>query len=219
MPKFSISKIRKPIVIAPSILGADYGDLNKYLKKFEPFCDWFHVDVMDGNFVPNLTIGPVVVAGIKTKRPLDCHLMINNPHLYIQAYAAAGASAITIHVEASKHVMADIEKIKKAGCRAGLALNPETPVEKISKFLPHVDMVLVMSVHPGFGGQKFMPEVIKKVRWLRQHYPNLDIEIDGGIDDKIASLAVKAGANILVAGSYILKNKNPRKAVEKLRAA
>lgn len=207
---------KKKLIIAPSILGADYGDLNKYLKKLEPFCDWFHVDVMDGNFVPNLTIGPIVVAGIKTKRPLDCHLMINNPHLYIQAFAEAGASTITIHVEASKHVMADIEKIKKAGCRAGLTLNPETPVAKLSKFLPHVDMALVMSVHPGFGGQKFIPEVLQKVRWLRQHYPNLDIEIDGGIDDKTAPLAVKAGANVLVSGSYVLKSKNSRKAVEKM---
>jgi ribulose-phosphate 3-epimerase len=209
----------KKILIAPSILFADYGDLNHYLKKFESMVDWFHVDVMDGNFVKNLTIGACVVAGIKTKKPLDCHLMINNPHLYIEDFANAGATSITIHVEASRHLPEDIDKIKKLGCKAGVSLNPETPVSKISSVLPMVDLVLVMSVHPGFGGQKFIPEVLEKVRWIRKHYPNLDIQIDGGIDDKTAPLAVEAGANVLVAGSYILKNKDPKKAVEKLRAS
>jgi len=211
--------MKKKILIAPSILGADYGELNKSLKKLESFSDWFHVDVMDGNFVKNLTIGACVVAGIKTKKPLDCHLMINNPHLYIADFAKAGASSITIHVETSRHLPEDIKKIKDLGCKAGVSLNPETPVSKISSVLPMVDLVLVMSVHPGFGGQKFIPEVLEKVRWIRKHYPKLDIQIDGGIDDTTAPLAVEAGANILVAGSYILKNKDPKGAVKKLRAA
>ena len=177
----------------------------------------FHVDVMDGNFVNNLTVGAPVVARIKTDVPLDCHLMINNPHKYIEDFAKAGAYFITIHVEASLHLSDDVQKIKNAGCKACVALNPETPVDKISKILPMLDMVLIMSVHPGFGGQEFMPEVLEKVKWLREHYPNLDIQIDGGINDKTALLAKKAGANVLVAGSYILKNKNPADAAKKLR--
>ena len=207
------------IKIAPSILGADYGNLNEFLKEYEPFSDWFHVDVMDGNFVKNLTIGPCVVAGIKTDIPLDCHLMINNPHLYIEEYAKAGAYLITIHGEASRHLPEDIKKIKDLGCKAGVSINPDTPVDSIAKVLPMVDLVLIMSVHPGFGGQEFMPEVLEKVRWIREHYPDLDIQIDGGITDKTAPLAIEAGANILVSGSYILKNDNPKEAAEKLRNA
>ena len=134
----------------------------------------------------NLTIGACVVEGIKTKVPLDCHLMINNPHLYIEDFAKAGAHIIVIHVEASRHLPEDIQKIKDAGCKAGVALNPATPVEKIAKVLPMVDMVLVMSVVPGFGGQSFMPEVLDKVRWLREHFPELDIQIDGGINHETA---------------------------------
>lgn len=211
--------MNKSIKIAPSILGADYGNLNEYLKTLEPFSDYFHVDVMDGNFVKNLTIGPMVVAGIKSKVPLDCHLMINNPHLYLEDFAKAGAHTITIHIEASRHLPEDITKIKKLGCKAGVSLNPDTPVEDIAKVLPMVDLVLVMSVHPGFGGQEFIPEVLDKVRWLREHFPDLDIAIDGGITDKTAPLAVEAGANILVSGSYILKSGDPGKAAQKLREA
>lgn len=207
----------KKIKIAPSILGADYGRLNDHLKELESFSDWFHVDVMDGNFVKNLTIGPCVVKSIKTNVPLDCHLMINNPHLYIEEFAKAGAHSITIHGEASRHLPEDIKKIKELGCKAGVSINPDTSVDNIAKVLPMVDLVLIMSVHPGFGGQAFIPEVLEKVRWIREHYPDLDIQIDGGITDKTAPLAVEAGANILVAGSYILKNKNPKEAVENLR--
>jgi ribulose-phosphate 3-epimerase len=207
----------KKILIAPSILGADYGNLNEFLKGFESFSDYFHVDVMDGNFVKNLTVGACVVKDIKTKVPLDCHLMINNPHLYIEEFAKAGAYSITIHSEASRHLPEDIQKIKDLGCKAGVSINPDTSVDSIAKVLPMVDLVLVMSVHPGFGGQKFIPEVLEKVRWIRGHFPDLDIQIDGGITDETAPLAIEAGANILVAGSYILKNKDPKKAVEKLR--
>lgn len=203
--------------ITPSILGADYGNLNEYLKTLEPFSDWFHIDVMDGNFVKNLTIGAVVVKSIKSDIPLDCHLMINNPHLYIEDFVKAGAYSITIHAEASRHLPEDIKKIKDFGCRAAVSINPDTPVDKISMVLPMVDMVLIMSVHPGFGGQSFIPEVLEKVKWIREHYPDLDIQIDGGINDETAKLAVEAGANILVSGSYILKSDNPAEAATKLR--
>lgn len=207
----------KKILIAPSILGIDYGRLNEHLKELEPLADWFHVDVMDGNFVPNLSIGAMVVARMNTDVPLDCHLMINQPHKYIEEYAKAGAYSITIHAEASKHLSADVDKIKALGCRASVSINPDTPIDKIAKILPKLDMVLVMSVFPGFGGQKFIPKVLEKVRWLREHYPKLDIQIDGGINDETGALAVESGANILVAGSYILKAEDPAGAVKKLR--
>jgi len=205
------------VKIAPSILGANYGDLNHYLQTLEPFSDMFHVDVMDGNFVPNLSIGAMVVESIRTTIPLDCHLMINNPDKYIADFANAGAHIITIHAEASKNLKKDIELIQSFNCLAGVSINPKTPVKKIEKVLPLVDLVLIMSVEPGFGGQKFMPEVMPKIKEIRDKYPNLDIEIDGGIDHKTAPLAKSVGANIFVAGSYILKADNPKEAVEKLR--
>jgi len=208
MPKLKIST---------SILGADYGDLNQYLRRLEPFSDEFHVDVMDGHFVPNLTIGAVVVASIRTTIPLHCHLMISHPEEYIGAFAKAGAHTITIHAEASKNLKKDIELIHSFGCDAGVALNPKTPISKIEKMLPLIDVVLIMSVEPGFGGQEFMPEVVLKITALRKKYPNLDIAVDGGINDKTAPLAVAAGANILVSGSYILKSEDPQKASDKLR--
>lgn len=207
------------VKISPSILGADYGDLNHYLRKLEPFSDMFHVDVMDGNFVPNLTIGPVVVNGIKTTIPLDCHLMINHPEMYIEDFAKAGAHIITIHEEASRNLKKDIELIQSFNCLAGVSINPKTPVKKIEKILPLVDLVLIMSVEPGFGGQDFMPEVLPKIKQIRDKYPNLDIAIDGGIDDKTASLARSFGANVFVAGSYILESDNPKAAAERLRKA
>lgn len=210
--------MKKEIKIAPSILGIDYGRMNEHLAQLAPFSDMFHVDVMDGNFVPNLTIGPPVISCIKTDVPLDCHLMIRNPHRFIDDYAEAGAASITIHAEASLHLAPDVEKIKKAGCKACVAINPDTPVEKIAPVLSMLDMVLVMSVVPGFGGQKFIPEVLEKVKWIREHYPNLDIQIDGGINDKTAPLAIEAGANVLVAGSYILNSGDYGKAVESLKA-
>ncbi len=206
------------IKITPSILGIDYGRMNEHLAELAPFSDMFHVDVMDGNFVNNLTIGPPVVEKIQTDVPLDCHLMIKNPHRYVEAFAKAGAHSITIHAEASLHLSDDVQKIKDAGVKACVALNPDTPVDKISKVLPMLDMVLVMSVVPGWGGQSFMSEVLEKVKWLREHYPNLDIQIDGGINDKTAKLAIEAGANVLVSGSFVLKSDDPEAAVASLRA-
>lgn len=219
MPKPAISfrTIKPKIKIAPSILGADYGDLNHYLQKLELFSDWFHVDVMDGNFVPNLSIGAMVVDRIKTTVPLDCHLMINHPEQYIEDFAKAGAYAITVHAEATKDLKATIQKIHDLGCKAGVSINPKTSVTKIEKVLPFVDLVLIMSVEPGFGGQKFMPEVLEKIEIIRKKYPELDISIDGGITDKTAPSARAAGANVFVAGSYILKADSPKEAAERLR--
>jgi ribulose-phosphate 3-epimerase len=219
MPKPAVSfrTVNLKTKIAPSILGADYGDLNHYLQKLEPFSDMFHVDVMDGNFVPNLTIGAVVVNSIKTTIPLDCHLMINHPEQYIEDFAKAGAHIITIHAETSRNLKKDIEKIHELGCLAGVSINPKTPVKKIEKVLSLVDLVLIMSVEPGFGGQEFIPEVLPKIAQIRKSYPELDIAVDGGIDDKTAKFCKEAGANVFVAGSYILKADDPKVAAEKLR--
>ncbi len=205
------------VKITPSILGADYGDLNHFLQQMEGYSDLFHVDIMDGNFVPNLSIGAMVVEKIKTTIPLDCHLMINNPQNYIKSYAKAGAHIITIHAEASKNLKKDVKAIQSFGCKASVAINPDTPVKKIAKILPMLDMVLVMSVFPGFGGQKFIPEVIPKIAEIRGQYPYLDIQVDGGITTETAPLAKAAGANIFVAGSFILKAKDPMLAAKQLR--
>ncbi len=216
-PAVSFRTIKPKIKIAPSILGVDYGDLNHHLQQLEPFSDWFHVDVMDGNFVPNMSIGAMVVDKIKTTIPLDCHLMINYPEDYIEDFAKAGAYAITVHAEATKDLKLTIEKIHELGCKAGVSINPKTPVTKIEKVLSLVDLVLIMSVEPGFGGQKFMPEVLSKIEIIRKKYPELDISIDGGITHITAPLAREAGANVFVAGSYILKADNPKEAADKLR--
>lgn len=213
----SFKEMKKKIKIAPSILGVDYGDLNHHLQQMESFSDWFHVDVMDGNFVPNLSIGAMVVDKIKTSVPLDCHLMVNHPDRYIEEFAKAGAYAITIHAEASKNLKEDIEKIQEFGCLAGVSINPKTPLKKIEKVLPMLDMVLIMSVEPGFGGQEFMPEVLPKIAAIRKMYPEIDISVDGGITHLTAPMARSVGANIFVAGSYILKADDPKMAAEKLR--
>ncbi len=205
--------------IAPSILGVDYGRMNEHLAELAPFSDMFHVDVMDGNFVNNLTVGPPVVERIQTDVPLDCHLMISDPDKYIEAFAKAGAYSITIHAEASTDLKRDVALIKDQGVRACVAVNPATELEVIKEVLPELDMVLVMSVVPGWGGQAFMSEVLEKVSAIRAEYPELDIQIDGGISDKTAPEAVKAGANVLVSGSYILKAQSPSEAVSLLKQA
>lgn len=205
------------IKIAPSILSADFGRLNEDISTVEAFSDWLHVDVMDGHFVPNITIGPVVVKAIKSKLPLDCHLMIENPERYIEAFVKAGASSITVHEEVAPHLHRLIQQIKGAGVRAGVSVNPATPVEAIKEVLNDVDLVLVMSVNPGFGGQDFIPSVIEKIKWLRAKRADLDIEVDGGINAETSRLCIEAGANVLVSGSYIFKAEDREAAIKSLR--
>ena len=205
----------KKIKISPSILSADFSQLGNEIKKLEKGgADMIHVDVMDGHFVPNLTIGPPVIKSLKKNCSLkfDVHLMISPVHDYIDAYADAGADIITIHPEATDNLRASILKIKKLNKKVGVSLNPKTKIDLIINLLDKIDLVLIMSVNPGFGGQKFMPEVLKKIIKLKkiQTEKNLDfdIEIDGGINFENYKLAIKAGANILVSGTTIFKSNN-----------
>ncbi|MBU0502476.1 MAG: ribulose-phosphate 3-epimerase [Candidatus Margulisbacteria bacterium] len=212
--------------IAPSILSADFSNLKAEIEKIEAAgADLVHVDVMDGHFVPNITMGPLIVKALKkiTKLPLDVHLMIENPDKYIPAFAKAGADIITLHVEAAKDLAADIELIKKSGAKAGVVVNPKTPVEECFPFLDKVSMVLLMSVEPGFEKQKFMPEVLSKIKALRQKTQDiglttLDIEVDGGLNLETAPEVVKAGANVLVAGSAIFYADDPAAVIRQMKA-
>jgi len=205
------------IKIAPSILSADFGKLNEEIASVEKYADLLHVDVMDGHFVPNITIGAPVVKWFKTKLPLDCHLMIANPERFIPDFVKAGAWSITVHQEVCKHLNRVIQQIKSFKVRAAVSINPATPIEMIEEVLDDVDMVLVMSVNPGFGGQKFIENSLGKIAALRELAPKLDIEVDGGIDAETAKLCIEAGANILVSGSYIFGAKNRGKAIKSLR--
>ena len=205
----------KKIQISPSILSADFSKLGSEIKKLEESgADMIHVDVMDGHFVPNLTIGPPVIKSLKKHSSLifDVHLMISPVHNYIEAYAEAGADIITIHPEATDDLKKSISKIKQLNKRVGVSLNPETKVDIITEYLDLIDLVLVMSVNPGFGGQKFMPEVLTKIKELKKIQKdkklNFDIEIDGGINLENSKAAIEAGANILVSGTTIFKNNN-----------
>jgi len=203
----------KKIKISPSILSADFSELGNEIKKLEKGgADMIHVDVMDGHFVPNLTIGPPVIKALKkhTSIIFDVHLMISPVHKYIEAYSEAGADIITIHPEATNDLNASITKIKELGKKVGVSLNPETKIEMVLPFLEKVDLILIMSVNPGFGGQKFMPEVLNKVRELKKiqldKKLSFDIEIDGGINFENSKKAIEAGANILVSGTTIFKS-------------
>ena len=205
----------KKIQISPSILSADFSQLGKEIKKLEDAgADMIHVDVMDGHFVPNLTIGAPVIKALKknSSLPFDVHLMISPVHKYIESYASAGADIITIHPEATNDLSGSINKIKEFRKKVGVSLNPETKIETIEKFLDQIDLILIMSVNPGFGGQKFMPEVLKKVKELDEIRKNLKlnfvIEIDGGINFENSKLAIESGVDILVSGTTIFKNNN-----------
>jgi len=205
----------KKIQISPSILSADFSQLGKEIKRLEEAgADMIHVDVMDGHFVPNLTIGPPVIKALKkqSKIPFDVHLMISPVHKYIEAYSDAGADIITIHPEATENLKLSISKIKELNKKVGVSLNPETKINKILNNLEEIDLVLIMSVNPGFGGQKFMPEVLTKIKELKKIQKekdlNFDIEIDGGINFDNYRTAIEAGANILVSGTTIFKNNN-----------
>ncbi|BBW96731.1 ribulose-phosphate 3-epimerase [Geobacillus sp. FSL W8-0032] len=214
------------IRIAPSILSADFARLAEEIRSVEEGgADWIHVDVMDGHFVPNLTIGPPVVAAIRpvTKLPLDVHLMIAEPDRYIPAFADAGADLISVHVEACPHLHRTIQLIKEQGVKAGVVINPHTPVEMIRHVIAEVDLVLLMTVNPGFGGQAFLPTVVSKIRdvarMAREQNKAVDIEVDGGIRAETAPLCVEAGANVLVAGSAIFNASDRAAAIGAIRAA
>jgi ribulose-phosphate 3-epimerase len=212
------------VKIAPSILSADFSKLGSEIKEVEKGgADFIHVDVMDGHFVPNITIGPLIVEAIRpvTKLPLDVHLMIENPDQYIEAFAKAGADYITVHVEACRHLHRTIHYIKSFGVKAGVVLNPATPVESIQHIIGDINMVLLMSVDPGFGGQKFIPEVLPKIRKVKemaiQKGLDIEIEIDGGVNPETAKQCKEAGATVLVAGSAIYNEKNYEKAISSIR--
>jgi ribulose-phosphate 3-epimerase len=205
----------KKIQISPSILSADFSQLGKEIKKLEDAgADMIHVDVMDGHFVPNLTIGPPVIKALKKNSllPFDVHLMISPVHKYIESYANAGADIITIHPEATNDLLESINKIKEFKKKVGISLNPETKIEIIEEVLDQIDLILIMSVNPGFGGQKFMPEVLNKVKKLdeirKNSKLNFVIEIDGGINFENSKLAIESGVDILVSGTTIFKNNN-----------
>jgi ribulose-phosphate 3-epimerase len=214
------------IKIAPSILSADFGRLAEEVRTVdEAGADLIHVDVMDGRFVPNLTIGPVVVKAVRraTHLPLDVHLMIVEPEKYIDEFAAAGADIITVHVEACVHLHRTIQQIKGLGKKAGVSLNPHTPVSMLEHVMSDLDLVLVMSVNPGFGGQSFIPSALEKIRALAAmkkaigRVSSVDIEVDGGVNAKTAGSVVAAGADILVAGSYVFHHEDYREAIASLK--
>lgn len=212
------------IKVAPSILSADFGRLNEEIKSVESYCDIIHVDVMDGHFVPNITIGAPVVEHIKTHLPLDVHLMIENPENYVEDFAKAldkighlADSTITVHVEACKNLREVLLKIIELGAKPGVSIKPKTPVSAIADDLDLIQYVLVMTVEPGFGGQAFMSDMIPKIREIRSLGFSGDIGVDGGINAETSVVCIAAGANVMGAGSYIFKAKDRKVAIEGLR--
>ncbi len=212
------------MIVAPSILSADFSKLGQEIIDIDKAgADWIHIDVMDGNFVPNITIGPIVVESIRkyTDKPFDVHLMIVNPEKYVDQFADAGADIITIHYEASIHLHRLIHQIKDKGKKAGVSINPSTPVSFLEEILPYLDLVLIMNVNPGFGGQKFIESSLMKVKKLKQmvdeYELNTIIEVDGGVSDKNIKQLKDAGCNAVVAGNYVFKSSDYKKAITSLK--
>jgi ribulose-phosphate 3-epimerase len=212
--------------IAPSILSADIGRLAEEVRDVERAgADWIHIDVMDGRFVPNITLGPLVVEAVRkvTSLPLDVHLMIVEPERYIEAFAAAGADVISVHLEASTHLQRTLAEIRRLGKRAGIVLNPHTPEDAVKYLLGDLDLILVMSVNPGFAGQRFLDSVVPKIAALRAEIDRagakVDLEVDGGVTDQTVRRVVEAGADVLVAGSAVFGKPDRKQAIDRIRAA
>jgi ribulose-phosphate 3-epimerase len=211
------------LIIAPSILAADFANLQKEILMLNASkAEWIHIDIMDGVFVPNISFGFPVLQAINkhAAKFLDVHLMIEKPERYLKQFVDAGAKMITVHIEACPHIHRTIQEIKDLGCMAGVALNPGTPLSSIAPILADVDLVLIMSVNPGFGGQKFIPNAIQKVAELRKLIENINknmyIEVDGGVTSENAQSLISAGANVLVAGSFVFTSPNPQETISKL---